>query len=375
MRRPRTSSWVEVDLAAIRGNVEVVRELAGPGCGVWAVVKADGYGHGAVPVSRAAVEGGAAGLVVSAFEEAAELRRGGIEAPVLLVSAGETGRAGEVVRRGIIQTAVRPEMIRALSRAAQRLGREARVHLKVDTGFGRLGVKPEKALETARLIVSLPGLRLEGVLTHFASSEEPDSSYTELQFERFSQAVAALAGAGIGPGVRHAANSAAALRFPQMRLEGVRTGLLVYGIHPGGAAPELPALRPALTWKTRLAFTQWVRAGSQVSYGGTYVTQRESLVGVLPVGYAHGYPRRASSRAQVLVRGQRCPVIGRVCMAHVMIDATAVGEAQPGDEVVLLGRQGENQVTANDLAQWADTCVHEVTTVIAPRVRRVYTGS
>ena len=372
VRQPRCASWVEVDLGAVRHNVRVLCDLIGPACSVWAVVKANGYGHGAVPVASAALEGGAAGLAVASLGEAVELRRAGFDAPILLLSAGDPRAASRTVRHHITQTVCSAEMAKALSRAALRLGQTADVHLKIDTGLGRLGVLPEEAAGLASLVASTPGLRLGGVFSHLATAEAADTSYAEEQFRRFSSAVGAMADLGLSPGIRHMANSAAALRFPSMRLDRVRTGLLVYGITPD--APGLAPLdvRPALVWKTRLAFTKDLPAGSAISYGCTHVTQRGCRVAVLPLGYADGYPRRGSNRAQVLVRGQLCPVIGRVCMDHVIIDASPAGDARPGDEAVLIGPQGTNAITANQLAQWAETCVHEVITVIGPRVARVY---
>jgi len=366
------SSWVEIDLAALRHNVRALKQFLGPGRYLWAVLKAEAYGHGAVPTARAVLQAGADGLAVSCLAEAGELRGAGIAAPILVLAAGEPRAASRTVRLEIIQTACAEEMMRALSRASQRLEKPARVHLKIDTGMGRLGVSAEGAASFAGLIQSLPGVRLEGVFSHLATADSEDTSYTWQQFGRFREALHGLAAAGISPGLRHLANSAATLRFPEMHLDGVRAGLLIYGIRPDAPGLQPLDLRPALTWKTRLAFCHRLPAGSAVSYGGTYVAPRESLVGVLPVGYADGYPRQASNRGHVLVRGRLCPVIGVVCMDQVMIDATPAAEARPGDEVVLIGRQGNALITANQLARWANTVVHETTTVIGRRVRRVH---
>ena len=373
LHRPSSHSWVEIDLGSIRHNVRAIKEFIGPQRHLWAVVKANAYGHSAVPTATAALEAGADGLAVSCLNEAAELRvDAGIRAPLLLLAPGEPRAAAWVVRLDIVQTACYEDMVEALSQAAQRLEKPGRVHLKVDTGMGRLGVRPERAAEFAAFIAARPGLRLEGVFSHLATAEAEDPSYASLQFTRYQEAVSAIAEAGISPGMRHLANSAATLRFPEMLLDGVRAGLLIYGIRP--EAPDLAPLelRPALSWKTQVGFLQWLPAGYAVSYGGTYVTPRECLVGVVPVGYADGYPRQASNRSHVLLRGRLCPVIGVVCMDHMMIDATPAGKPTVGDEVVLLGRQGNSAITANHLAQWASTVVHEVPTVIGRRVKRVY---
>ncbi len=373
LRRPSSHSWVETDLAAVRHNVRAIKQFLGPGRHLWAVVKANAYGHGAVPTATAALESGADGIAVSCLNEAAELRMdAAIRAPLLVLAAGEPRAAAWMVRLEIIQTACEPPMVEALSRAAQRLQKPARVHLKVDTGMGRLGVRPEDVLEFTRFLTGLPGVQLEGVFSHLATAESDDPAYAQLQYERFTKAVEDVSATGARPGMCHLANSAAALRFPEMLLDAVRAGLLIYGIQPDAPGLAPLDLRPAMTWKTRLSFLHRLLAGCSVSYGSTYVTERERLVGVLPLGYADGYPRHASNRGHVLLRGQPCPVIGVVCMDHLMIDATGAEGAEVGDEVVLLGRQGNSTITANRLAEWAGTVVHEVPTVIGRRVKRVY---
>lgn len=369
---PTSPSWAEVDLAAVRHNLRAVSELLGPSCGVWAVVKTNAYGHGLVEVARAAQEGGAAGLAVAAFAEGAKLRRAGVAAPILLLWAGEPRRAGAIVRRGLTQTVCDEAMPCALSRAAQRAGLPGRVHLKIDTGMGRLGVSPGEAAAYAQFLYRLPGVSPEGVFSHLATAEAEDSSYAQLQLKRFREALSSLAAAGVPPGVRHLANSAAALRFPEMRFDGVRAGLLTYGILPDAPSLASIPLRPVLQWKTRVAFTHRLSAGSGVSYGCTYRSSRESVIGVLPLGYADGYPRQASNRGYVVVRGRLCAVVGKVCMDHTLVDLTLAPGAEAGDEAVLIGRQGEAEITANQLAAWANTVVHEVTTLIGSRVQRLF---
>ncbi len=373
LHRPSSHSWVEIDLGAIRHNVRTIKEFIGPHRHLWAVVKANAYGHTAVPTATAALEAGADGLAVSCLNEAAELRvDAGLRAPLLILAPGEPRAATWIVRLNILQTACYQDMVEALSRAAQRLEKPGRVHLKIDTGMGRLGVRPEAAADFAQFILNQPGLQLEGVFSHLATAEAEDSSYAQLQFTRYLAAIRAIEERRIKPGMRHLANSAATLRFPEMLLDGVRTGLLIYGLKP--EAPELAPidLRPALSWKTQVGFLHRLPAGCAISYGCTYVTPHDALVGVVPVGYADGYPRSASNRAHVLLKGKPCPVIGVVCMDHMMIDATPAGDPSVGDEVVLLGRQGNSAITANNLAQWANTVVHEVPTVIGRRVKRVY---
>jgi len=373
LHRPSSHSWAEVDLAAIRHNVQEIKRFIGGSRWLWAVVKASAYGHGAEIVANVALEAGADGLAVSCLSEAAELRMDArIRAPLLVLAPGDTRAAAWMVRLDIIQTACSAPMLEALSRAASRLEKPARVHLKIDTGMGRIGVRPEQALEFATFLTGLPGIKLEGVFSHLATAESPDPAYAHEQFGRFQQVLAQLHHAGIAPGMKHIANSAATLRFPDMLLDAVRAGLLIYGITPDSPQLARINLLPALTWKTQLSFLHRAPAGSAISYGCTYVADRDCTIGVLPLGYADGYPRIASNRAQVLLRGRECPVVGAVCMDHLMVDVSAVPEARIGDEVVLIGRQGNAAIAANRLAAWAGTTVHEVPTVIGHRVKRVY---
>jgi len=362
----RSPSWVEVDLAAVRHNVAALRTLIAP-AQVIAVVKADAYGHGAVPVARAAQQAGAAALAVASLQEGLELRQAGLTGPLLLLHAGRPEEAGEAVAHHLTQTLCRLEVAGALSAAAAP-DRPARVHLKLDTGMGRLGLRPEEVADFARAAFSLPGLELTGVFSHLATAEEPDTTYARLQFARYQQGLAEL---DLSPGVRHLANSAGALAFPEMRFDAVRTGLIVYGLDPIAGQEILP-LRPALAWKTRVAFLRTLPAGCCISYGRTYTTPGERLVGVLPLGYADGFPRHISNRASVLVRGVRCPTLGTVCMDHVVVDLTPAGDVRVGEEVVLIGPQGADRITANEVAEWAGTVVHEIPTRLGPRVRRCH---
>jgi alanine racemase len=373
LHRPSSHSWVEIDLAAIRHNVAAIKRFIGPSRWLWAVVKAGAYGHGAEMVANAALEAGADGVAVSCLSEAAELRMDArIRAPLLVLAPGDTRAAGWMVRLDIIQTACSAPMVEALSRAAGRLGKPARVHLKIDTGMGRIGVRPEQAVEFATVLMGLPGIKLEGIFSHLATAESPDPACACDQFRRFREVLAQLHDARIPLGMRHIANSAATLRFPEMLLDGVRAGLLIYGIVPEAPGLAQINLLPALSWKSQLSFLHRAPAGSAISYGATYVADRECVIGVLPLGYADGYPRQASNRSRVLLRGRQCPVVGVVCMDHLMVDVTAVPEARIGDEVVLIGQQGNAAITANRLAAWAGTTVHEVPTVIGHRVKRVY---
>lgn len=365
------TTWLEIDLDAVRGNVAAAQRLIGGGCGILAVVKADAYGHGARPVAQAALAAGAAGLCVANLTEAEQLRRAGIAAPILLLTAGPPRQAGQVVRRGLIQAVYERPTAEALSRAAVRLGREAEVHIKLDTGMGRLGIPPEQAGCFAGELATLPALRVTGAFSHLATAEEADPSYARQQFERFLASLEAMR--AVFPHLRaHLANSAATLRFPEMRLDFVRLGLLVYGVYPTNREEPGVSLQPVLAWKTSVAFARRALAGTSVSYGRTWRAAASTTLVTLPVGYADGYPRTLSNRGQVLFRGRLRRVVGTVCMNHLVADVGEEPKVRPGEEVVLLGEQGAARITAGQLAEWAGTVPHEILARIAGRLPRSY---
>jgi len=338
---------------------------------VAAVVKAGGYGHGAVPIARAARAGGAHMLAVASPAEAIELREAGLDIPILALGAGLPEQAGEVVQHGLTQTLCTPEMAKALSEAAVAAGKQVAVHVKVDTGLGRLGVEPEQALEFAREVVSLPGLRVEGIFSHL-SSADTDAEYSAAQFATFRKTLAGFEAAGVEPGLRHMVNSGGTQRYLEMHLDMVRVGLLIYGLS-NVDSPPLP-LEPALTWKTRVFSVKRVPVGRRISYRGTYVTKTPSTIAALPVGYADGYSRALSNKGAVLVKGKRRPVVGVVCMDQIMVDLG--DDWMPiGEEVVLIGEQNGERITVNEMAAWQDTVIHEVVARLGKRLQRYYYDS
>ncbi len=331
-------TWAEISLDAIKHNVRGLAALARP-AGIMAVVKADAYGHGAVMVALAALDAGASWLAVAALEEAVELRRAGIEAPILVISAATPAQAEAVARARVAAAVADLEAAEALAAAGRRLGRLAEAHLKVDTGMGRLGVTPDEAgAALAARIAALKGLSLTGVYTHFATADEKDKAFARLQASRFERFLELTAAAGLTFRWRHAANSAAIIDMPETRHNLVRAGIALYGHYPSpDVMKERVKLIPAMTWKTRLVLVKTVPPGTPIGYGRGHVTSATSLIGTIPVGYADGYRRALGGVGRVLVRGKSCPVLGRVCMDHVMIGLDAVPEAAVGDEVVLLG--------------------------------------
>ena len=355
---------VEVDLDAIRHNV---RLLSPPNADLMAIVKADGYGHGAVAVSRAALEGGASRLGVALVEEGLALREAGIASPILVLTEFPPGSEKEALEAGLTPSVYSDDGLDRLSDAARALGPPIGVHVKLDTGMHRVGLwPPEDAPAFARRI-SDAGLEIEGVWTHFADSESDDEG-TLVQLARFRAAVDALAAAGVRPAVLHAANSGATIRMPETHLDMVRPGAAVYGLDPGGGIAEGLGLRAALTWRSAVSMVKRLPAGERLSYGGRYELERPSTIATVPVGYDDGYPRTARD-AEVLIGGARRPVAGTITMDQVLVDC-GDADVAAGDEVVLIGAQGDERITADELAERAGTIARAVATGIGTRVPR-----
>jgi alanine racemase len=364
-------TWVEIDLAAIRRNLRRLIELAA-GAAMMAVVKANAYGHGAVPVARAAAEAGATWLAVARPGEALELRAAGLALPILVMGYTPPEQAADAIGADLTLAVFDLETAAAYAALARSLGRRARVHLKLDTGMGRLGVMALDALPFVRGLHALDGLEIDGLFTHLAGSDLADQSSTLAQLARFDSAIATLAAAGLRPPRVHAANSAGLLRQPAARYDLVRTGIALYGLDPSGDAPCPPGFTPALTWKARVVQVKALPPGHGVSYAAEYVTSDSERVAVVPVGYADGYRRVPRAVNEVLVGGRRAPVRGRVCMDQLVIGVSHVPDLKLGDEVVLLGRQGDEHISAEDLARRWGTINYDVTSGIMARVERVY---
>jgi alanine racemase len=368
--RPGRPTWLEVDLEAIAHNVRRVVEMVGPEVAVLAVLKADGYGHGAVRVGRTALNNGARYLGVASINEGAALRQSGINAPILVLGYTPAWQARELILNDLSATVFDLDVARALEHAARELDRQVRVHVKVDTGMGRLGLLLHEVAPTVLQLQTLTGLVLEGLFTHFSVADS-DADYTRWQLAHFRQVLETLAEAGIQVPLIHAANSAAILTLPESHFGMVRLGIAMYGLDPSAEVPCPPDFRPALAFKTQVAQVKTLPPGSYVSYGNTYRTPGEQRIGVIPVGYADGFRRAPRHWGEVLVRGQRVPIIGRVCMDQTMIDVTAIPDVRQGDEVVLIGQQGEERITAEDVAERLGTINYEVVSEILARVPRI----
>lgn len=365
----------EIDLSAIAANVRAVKSLVGPRCKVLAVVKADAYGLGAPWVAMAAVEGGASWLGVACVDEGIELRRAGYSGRILVMSYVPPDEAPAALRNDLTLTLHRQRTALALEDAARQSGLpegHVPVHIKVDTGLGRYGCLPEEFLPLAKAIQKLPHLRLEGLMTHFADADAPDLAFAKEQLARFKAVRRQADENGLRFDIVHAANSAATLALPEARFDMVRVGIVLSGNLPSPRLKDIINLRPALTLRTRLARVYQAQPGDTVGYGRTWAAQRETPVGLISVGYADGYSRALSNRAEVLAHGRRCAVIGRVSMDQAGIDLSEAPFANEGDEVVLIGKQGDEEITVDDLARWEGTISHEVLCGLSKRVPRRY---
>lgn len=363
-------AWAEVDAAAIEHNVGVVRAAVAPAA-LWAVVKADGYGHGAELAARAALRAGATGLCVALVQEGVALRRAGLAAPILVLSEQPPGELAAAVAAELTSTVYRVEQVACLADAAAAAGVVHRVHLKVDTGMHRVGCDPTDAVVVARAVAACPSLVLDGVFTHLALADEPTDPFTDLQLDRFDAVLDALGAAGLLPAVVHAANSAGGLAHPRARHSMVRTGIALYGISPGPGVDHLVGeLRPALALRARVSMVRRVAAGEGVSYGLRHRVATDTTLATVPIGYADGVPRRWSAMGgEVLIGGRRRPIVGVVTMDQLVVD---VGDdaVQVGDEVVLLGRQGDEEITAAQWARRLDTIGYEIVCAISHRIAR-----
>lgn len=352
--------------------MRLAQELVGPSVAVAAVVKANAYGHGAVPVAEAALDAGAAALVVASAPEGVELREAGITAPIILIGASFPWDAAAIVAHGLSASLSPPSMLDAIRAEARRQGTRARVHVMVDLGMQRAGVTREEARELFRRLAGADELELEGVASHFPTADAPDTAFAEAQIEAFGEVLAEAEAAGLRLRWRHLANTAAVLRLPHSHFNLVRAGILLYGMACDPSLDGMAGWRPVLAWRTRVICLRHLPAGTRVGYGHTYAPAEDTALATLPVGYDDGYLRAYSNRADVLIRGQRAPVVGRVSMDYVTVDVGHIGGVQIGDVATLLGRDGGECIRAEELAERRGTIAYEITCAIGSRVKRIF---
>ncbi len=381
VRQPPHLIWAEIDLASIAHNVRALRGVTDSNARLLVAVKANAYGHGAERVARTALQSGATDLGVARIEEGLALRQAGIEAPILIFGYTHGDVTPQLLANDLIPTVHSLENALDMATGAQAQGRELPVHLKVDTGMGRLGIPCsdgdagalDRVAETIERIAQLKGLRLQGLYTHFATADHADKAYAYRQFRLYTGLLDRLVASGLDVGLRHAANSGAIMEMPEAHLDMVRAGISLYGLYPSGEVDRTRIdLEPALSLKSRVVHIKQVPADTCISYGCTYRTSSAATIATVPAGYADGYSRGLSNRGTMLVGGRRVPIVGRVCMDLTMIDVSGVPNVAVGDEVVLIGRQGGAVLSADEVAGTLGTINYEVVSALTGRVPRVY---
>ena len=361
-----------VDLNAVGWNFRQIRSKVGCQVKVLSMVKANGYGHGAAAIAKILADEGSDAFGVATLEEGVELRQARIRTPILVLAGAYPDQVDQFFDNSLTPVIHALTSLEELDTIVHGRKKALNVHLKVDTGMGRIGLPAAEVDSWLPKMTKLKALKIEGVFSHFSHAESVEGNYTQQQLRIFQSVVERLRAEGVSPSLVHLANSAATITLPAAYFDMVRPGLILYGIYPSAAMASQMCLKPVLSWKTRILQLKKVSAGSSISYGQTFVTKRESLIATLPLGYADGYPRLLSNRGEVLVSGKRAPVAGRVCMDLTMIDVTDIEKTQPGDEVVLLGRQGDAEISADEMAAWANTISYEILTSISNRVPRIY---
>jgi alanine racemase len=364
--------WAEIDLAALRHNLSEIRRVIGPEVQQMAVVKAEAYGHGGIEVARTALQSGASWLGVALPEEGIALRNAGITAPILVFAPLQPQQAAFYLQHNLTPTVCRLEPVVELARLAVGRGQLALVHVKVDTGMGRIGVTYPEAEQFVRKLAVIPGIKVTGIFSHLATADQSDKRYAQLQADRFRAVVDRLAGLGLLPALVHLANSAATMEMPQTHYQMVRTGIILYGLYPSKEVGRgVMELEPVFSLKTKVIHVRKAPAGTGISYGQRYHTTQDATIATLPLGYADGWSRRLSSQAEVLIGGKRYPIVGTICMDQCMVDL-GQDEVEVGAEAVLIGRQGKERISADEVADKLGTINYEVTCMISDRVPRIY---
>ncbi len=364
-------TWAEIDLDAVAENMREIRKITSSGTKIMGVVKADGYGHGFLEISKTILKSGADCLAVAVFEEALQLRKNGIDAPILILGAISPEYTDALVEYNITPAVISYDFAEELSRAAVRKGKTAEIHIKTDTGMSRIGFACSgEGIEEIIKISHLPNIKISGIFSHFACSDERDRAYTDMQFEKFRNVYETLEKKGLKIPVRHICNSAGIMMYPEYHLDMVRPGIIIYGFYPSADVDRsiLP-LKPAMTLKSKITMVKEAGAGVGISYGKTYITDKQTKLATVPVGYADGYPRSLSGKAFMICQNRRVRVLGRICMDQCIIDVTNVNNISTGDEVTIFGPEN---ITADTLAQWLGTISYEIVCMIGRRVPRIY---
>lgn len=365
------TTYALIDLDAVAANVHTLKHHIGEKCQLIAVVKANAYGHGAIPVARAALHAGASRIAVARVDEGIALRQAGIHAPILVMGYAIPAEAERMVAHDLTPTVTTLEVAQALHAAAASAGRKVPIHIKIDTGMGRFGLLPDEALSFIDRFAALEGLDLEGIYTHFATSDEADKSFTMQQYTIFTGVLNSLSAAGYTFRLKHAANSAAAIDLPTTHLDAVRIGIALYGLNASSETISTFDRHPVLTLRSHVGRVRTLPVGWSIGYGRTYICETPRKVALVPIGYGDGFRRHLSNKGVMLIRGKRVPVIGRVSMDQTVVDVTDLPDVHENDEVVVLGRQGEEHITAEEIAALVGTNNYEVVTALLGRVPRI----
>ena len=363
------NAWAEIDLNAVAHNIKEAKMKIVTGTKLCAVVKADAYGHGAVPVAKAALSAGADFLAVALLQEAIELRDADIFAPILILGALQEEYAEETVAYGVSQALFTLASAKALSAAAVKLGKKAKVHLAIETGMNRIGILPEHAGEFAAQVMALPGIEIEGVFSHFAMADAKDKAYCREQYAKFQNALFQIRAQGIEIPIKHISNSATISEAPEMQLDMVRQGITLYGLWPSEEVERCLDYQPVMKLKAKVAYIKQIETGETVGYGRTFKAERATKVATLPLGYADGISRLLSNKGYVLIKGQKAPIVGRICMDQFMVDVTDIEKVDIGDEALVFGSE---ELSADQVAAWIGTISYEVLCAISKRVPRIY---
>ncbi|KUO77771.1 MAG: alanine racemase [Clostridia bacterium BRH_c25] len=368
------AAWVEVDLDALAHNMREVRRLARKDALVAAVIKADGYGHGAKKIAQTLLDNGANRFAIAVLDEGIELRQAGFKVPILVLGFTDKERAEEIIRNDLEQAVYSWDLAEELSKEASRQGKTAKIHIKVDTGMGRIGLQPDlESVQLIKKISRLPNIAIEGIFTHFAAADAADKAYTEGQYEKFNWICGELEKENVKINVRHCGNSATIIDLPDMHLNMVRAGIMLYGLKPSEEVLlDRLELKQVMSLKVRISHVKDIEPGQSVSYGRRFIAGKKTRIASLPIGYADGYTRMLSGKAEALVKGQKVPVVGRICMDQCMIDVTGIADVKTGDEVVLFGKQEGNFIHIDELADKLGTINYEIVCMISKRVPRVY---
>ncbi len=364
--------WAEINLENIKYNLQQVKKNVSQETKVMAVVKADGYGHGAIEVAEVAVETGVDRLAVALPVEGKELREAGFNLPIQILGEVLPCQIPTLVEYNLLPTVAKKETANEIQRLAAARNMQKQIHLKVDTGMGRIGVFPKEAVNFIKYVHNLANIKIEGLMTHFAKADEEDKEYTYQQWEKFNYVIRKTEEEGIHIPIKQAANSATIIDLPEMSMDMIRPGIMMYGLRPSHDVDKEFSLRPVMSWKTRIVYLKEAPAAHGISYGATYITPSKRKIATIPLGYADGYPRLLSNKGEVLVNGKRAPIRGRICMDQFMVDVTNIPDVKVGDEVVLIGKQGDEEITATELADLTGTINYEIVCGVSKRVPRIY---